>query len=204
MNPPTSTGTPVLRSSGGSTSWRRWLTSSVVASACGRRAGIDLHHRDGARRRDLRLRDRDDVRRAGRRRRAARRAPPPSIAAVQLGDEQQRAVEALSEALGEQVEGVARADARRVVAGVAFVQPQREHGRQQRRPSRPASDRQRPRARLHDLAPSAPRRVARRDGCRAAPSPAPPACRAPSGGRDRRAWRGRAAGRSARGSPAAA
>ncbi len=39
VNPPTRTGTPVLRSSGGSTSSRRWLTRLVVASACGAESG---------------------------------------------------------------------------------------------------------------------------------------------------------------------
>ena len=39
VNPPTSTGTPVRCSNAGSTSWRRWLTRLVVASACGAESG---------------------------------------------------------------------------------------------------------------------------------------------------------------------
>ncbi len=55
-------------------------------------------------------------------------APRPGRAPCELGDEQQRAVEAVSEALGQEVEGVARAEVRRVVAGVAGVEAQREDG----------------------------------------------------------------------------
>jgi hypothetical protein len=39
VNPPTKTVAPVWRSTGGNTSFRRWLTKSVVAAACGAEPG---------------------------------------------------------------------------------------------------------------------------------------------------------------------
>ena len=61
---------------------------------------------------------------------------------------------------------MARARVGRVVAGVAAVEPHREHRSHDRDHHRQRDDRQRPRPCLHDAAPPAPRRRARGGDCR--------------------------------------
>ena len=119
MKPPTSTGVPVRL-----LERRQHVVAQVVDEVRRRRrlrgrVGVGLDDRDLARRR--RSAARVTATTSGVALTAARSAGSAAVwpRPRQLGDEQQRAVEARAEALREQVEGLARAGVGRVVAGVA-------------------------------------------------------------------------------------
>ena len=167
-------------SNGGSTSSRRWLTRFGRGYRLRRRAGIGLDHRDVARRRDPRRRDRDDVRgsAATASRRAGRSADWPGSAArstISSGPLNPAPKPAASRSKAWRVLVLGR-----VVAGVAAVQPQRRHRHQQQQHHRQRDDRQRPRCALHRPAPARARRE------RAARAPRPARRRPALGGSGRR------------------
>ena len=130
VKPPTSAVTPSWRFSGGSTSWRKWLTRSVVACDCGAERGyawITAIFPEGPSRGAV------TATTSGVRATAARNVDERGGLKLLIGlhRDQQRAVEPLSEPAREQVEREVGARVRRIVAGVAGVKSHAEHRHQE-------------------------------------------------------------------------
>ena len=165
---------------------RSAVTRSLVAPSCGAESGKTWKTAVSPCGLMVGARDGRDAGRAARAPARRRRAAGGLAAWGSCTTTGERPVEALAEALGEQVVGLARRRAGGVVAGVAEVHPHRQRGHRDHEHDRQPGDRGRPRVAADQAAPSAARSrplgaLAGRRG-RASPGAGPRACQRATAG----------------------